>query len=259
MVTTARVWDRLRYLGDDFNRRDFQFIVAFADSLPVYLSVKRPGVDPKKDSVVRGDELPIDEVMALVDDTSPTGLVRTLAKQYGIDNPRDLLTRALNYIGAAVPWEISPHFSDSLITTGSHVMRISEGAMRRAVHQAVFGEDFATHDPTLTAPGGLYTFAVKIQYSTPETETPRTEHLSIRASSPEEAKSIAARVAAEKDYMNVSIIDVEQVAYTGPNADGLVPVTAPTNVQPGATAGLVKPSDVSPVLPNVGVTTPRSG
>jgi hypothetical protein len=259
MVWNLRTWDRLRMLGDDFNRRDFQFIVAFADALPVHLSAKRPGSDPKHDDVTRGDHLPIEDVMALVNDTSQGSLVRTLAKQYGIDNPRDLLTRALNYIGAVVPWEISPHYSDSLITTGNAVMKISESAMRRAVHTAVFGEDFAGHDPTLTTPGGLYTFAVKIQYSTPETETPRTEHLSIRASSPEEAKSIASRVAAEKDYQNVSILDIETVNYTGPNAGGLVPVTAPVNVQPGATAGLVQPSDVSPVLPNVGVTLPHSG
>jgi hypothetical protein len=253
-------------LGDDFNRRDFQFVVAFADALPIHLMSKRPGTpdtdpsDPSTDAIARGDHLPIEDVMALVNDTSQGSLVRTLAKQYGVDNPRDILTRALNYIGVNVPWELSPHYSDScIVTTGTQVMKISENAMRRSVHMAVFGEDFAGYDPTLTAPGGMYTFAIKIQYSTLETETPRTEHLSIRASSPEEAKSIASRVAAEKDYQNVSILDIEAVNYTGPNSGGLVPVTAPVNVQPNATAGIVKPSDISPVLPNVGVSLPHSG
>jgi hypothetical protein len=260
MVTTLRAWDRLRMLGDDFDRRDFEFIVAFADALSIHVATRRPGTDPRSDAAVRGDHLPIEDVIALINDTSSGSLVRTLAKQYGIDNPRDILTRALNMIGAVVPPEPTPHYSDSrIVTTGNSIMKISENAMRRVVHRSVFGEDFAQLDPHVAAPTGLYDFAVKIQYSTPETETPRTEHLSIRASSPEVAKGMAARIAAEKNYTNVSVVGIELVNYTGPNAGGLVPVTAPLNVQPGATAGLVSPSDVSPVLPNVGVATPHSG
>jgi hypothetical protein len=100
---------------------------------------------------------------------------------------------------------------------------------------------------------------VKIQFSTPETETPGTETLSIRAGSPEEAKSIAARIAHEKNYINFSVLDIETVRYMGPGAPGLVSVTAPVNAQPGATAGLVHPSDVSPALPDARVITPRTG
>jgi hypothetical protein len=115
-----------RTLSDDFNQRDFQFITAFADSLPSYVARHRPGSDPRTDGVVRGDQLPIDDMMTLINDTSSTGLVRTLAKQYGVDNPRDILTRALNYIGAVVPSEISPHYSDPYITTRKSIMKINE-------------------------------------------------------------------------------------------------------------------------------------
>ena len=140
-------------------------------------------------------------------------------------------------------------------------MKISESAMRRVVHQSVFGEeqDFQTLDPHLVATDGMYTFAVKIQYSTLESPVPKTEHLSVRASSPAAAKSMAARIAHEKNYQNFSVIDIEVVKYTGPQSGGLVPHTAPTNVQPGAMDGLVSPSDVSPALPNTGVVLPRSG
>jgi hypothetical protein len=257
MVTVLRAWDRLRTLSDDFSRRDMQFIVAFADSLPSYIARQNPGSDPRNTPDVRGDELPIESVMALIDDTSGGSLVRTLARQYGVDNPRDILTRALNYIGAVVPLEPMPHFSDSYISTaGSKIMKISESTMRHVVHRSIFGEGDAQPD---IHPGGMYVFAVKIQFSTPETETPRTEHLSIRASSPEEAKSMASRIAADKNYKDFSVIDIETVAYSGPGQPGLVPHTAPTNVQPGALDGQVEPSDVSPVLPNVGVAVPKSG
>jgi hypothetical protein len=257
MVADLRVWDRLRTLRDDFNRRDFEFLCAFADALPGYLASRNPGSDPKTNATVRGDHLPIEDVMALVDDKSRTSIVRTLAKQYGVDNPRDILTRALNYIGAVVPWEISPHYSDSCIaTSGTSVMKISERTVKHVVHQSIFGESDAVPD---IHPGGMYVFIVKIQFATPETETPRTEHLSIRASSPEEAKSMASRIAAQKNYTNFSVMDVEKVPYSGPGQPGLVPHTAPLNVQPNATSGLVSPSDVSPVLPNVGVVTPKSG
>ena len=257
MVTTLRAWDRLRMLGDDFSRRDFEFVTAFADALSVYVASRNPGTDPRMNGNVRGDQLPIDEVMTLINDTSGGSLVRTLARQYRVDNPKDILTRALNYIGAVVPLEPAPHYSDSYIPTpGTLVMKISENAMRHVVHRSIFGEGDAQPD---VHPGGMYVFSVKIQFSTPETETPRTEHLSIRASSPEEAKSMASRIAAEKNYTNFSVIDVETVAYSGPGQPGLVPHTAPLNVQPGATDGQVEPSDVSPVLPNVGVTVPRTG
>jgi hypothetical protein len=139
-------------------------------------------------------------------------------------------------------------------------MTISENVMRRIVHQSVFfGEEFAPLDPDVSASGGMYSFAVKIQFSTPETETPRTETLSIRASSPEEAKSMAAKIAHEKNYINFSVVGIDTVKYSGPGQPGLVPTTAPLNVQPGATAGLVHPSDVSPALPDAGVVTPRTG
>lgn len=254
MVNTLRVWDRLRTLGDDFNRRDFQFVIAFADALTVHQSIKSPG------TVVSGNDISADDVMAMINDESRTSVVRTLARQFGIDNPKDVLTRAMNYIGVHVPWQITPHYSDSMKTaTGQPIMKISESAMRCIVHQTVFGEEFAQLDPDVTSTDGMYTFAVKIQYSTLETETPRTEHLSVRASSPAAAKSMAARIAHEKNYQNFSVIGIEVVNYTGPHSGGLVPATAPVNVHPGATAGQVHPSDVSPALPDSGVVTPRSG
>ena len=70
---------------------------------------------------------------------------------------------------------------------------------------------------------------------------------------------MAARIANEKHYVNVSVIDIELVKYTGPGQPGLVPTTSPLNVQPGALTGLVDPSQVSPALPDDGVVLPRSG
>jgi len=254
MVNHLRVWDRLRTLQDDFNRRDFQFITAFADALTVHQSIKIPG------RLVDGRDIPADDIVEMINDNSHNSVVRTIARQYGIDNPKDILSRAMNLVGVNVGLQPTPHYSDSLKSTiGQRNMNISESAMRRVVHDTLFREEFTPLDPQVTSADGMYTFAIKIQYSTPETETPRTEHLSVRAGSAEAAKTMAAKIAAEKNYTNVSIVDVELVNYTGPNAGGLVPVTAPVNVQPGAVAGQVQPSDVSPALPNTGVLTPRSG
>jgi hypothetical protein len=254
MVTTLRMWDRLRMLSDDFNRRDFQFITAFADALRVHESIKNPG------TIVTGDTLPLEHLIELINDQSRGSLVRTLARQYGIDNPKEILTNALRMIGAVMPDNTRTHYSDSLKTpTGRTTMKINESVLRRVVHQSVFGEDVQQLDPHLVATDGMYTFAIKIQYSTLESPVPKTEHLSVRASSAEAAKSMAARIAHEKNYQNFSVIDVEVVNYTGPKSGGLVPTTAPTNVQPGAMDGLVSPSDVSPALPDSGVVLPRSG
>ena len=66
----------------------------------------------------------------------------------------------------------------------------------------------------------MYSFAVK-KFSTPETETPRTETLSIRAASPEEAKSMAAKIAHEKNYINFSVVGIDTVKYSGPGQPGL--------------------------------------
>jgi hypothetical protein len=253
MVTNLRLWDRLRTLGDDFNRRDFQLVTAFADALSVHESVRHPG------AVVSGYTIPAEDVIQLLNDDSMGSMVRTLGRQYRVDNPKEVLARAINMIGINVPGQTLPHYSDSLKSTGRSVMNISEHAMRRVVHQSVFGEEFAPLDPDVSQPEGMYAFAVKIQFSTPETETPRTETLSIRAGSPEEAKGMAARIAREKNYINFSVVGIEVVKYTGPGAPGLVPHTAPLNVQPGALAGQVHPSDVSPALPDTGVVTPRTG
>jgi hypothetical protein len=251
MVSTLRMWDRLRTLGDDFNRRDFQFITAFADALTVNQSIKSPG------TVVNGYVISADDVMQLINDESRGSLVRTLARQYGIDNPRDILTRAMAMIGVNVPGEPIPHYSS--LTRGQDTMKINENVMRRVVHQSVFREDVAPLDPGVTSTDGMYDFAIKIQYSTLESPIPKTEHLSVRASSAEAAKSMAARIAHEKNYQDFSIVDVTLVPYTGPLSGGLVPTTSPVNVQPGALTGLVSPSDVSSALPDSGVVLPKSG
>jgi hypothetical protein len=252
MVTTMRPWDRLKTLQDDFSRRDFELITAFADALPVHMASQKPGTD------VVNAPMNHDEVARLLYDKSSGSLVRTLAKQYYVDNPVEVLTKALNMIGVSFPAVDIPHYTDALVTTtGNTVMKISERVMRESVHKRIFVE---FDDLDTAAPGGgMYLFSVKIQYNSPESDSFKTEHLSIRAGSPEEAKSMAVRTATEMNFSNISVLGIEMVKYSGPGQPGLVPQTAPLNVQPNAMAGLVSPSDVSPALSNSNIPTPRSG
>jgi hypothetical protein len=246
MVNEPRVWDKLRALADDFSRRDFQFLNAFADELRIKSSSSHPG------SAISGHVLDMECVHSLLSDTTQNSFLRTAARQYGVDNPVEIVHQALGMISGS-----GAHYSDSLKTTvGKPTMKINESAMRRVVHRYIFSED---NDPHVSQPTGMYSFAVKIQYTTPESDAPRTQVLTIRANGPETAKSMAARTAREMNYSAVSILDVELVKYSGPGQPGLVPVTGPTNVQPGAVDGLVSPSNVSPGLSNAGVDTPNSG
>jgi hypothetical protein len=251
MVTALRSWDRLRTLEDDFSRRDYEFIVAFADALPVHIASQLPGTD------VVNMPLNADEVRDLVYDMSSGSLVRTLARQYEVDNPVEVLTRALNMIGVPISL-VGPHFTDALVTNArSSVMTISEHVMREAVHRRIFGE-YDTLD-TAAPGGGMYLFSVKIQYNSPESDSFKSEHLSIRAGSPEEAKSMAVATATKMNFTNISVLGVEMVKYSGPGQPGLVPHTAPLNVQPNVLAGLVSPSDVSPALSNANIPLPKTG
>ena len=253
MVTTLRSWDRLRTLADDFSRRDFELIWAFADAIPVHIASKNPG------QVTNNALVNSDDIMDLLHDKTSGSLVRTLGKQYGVDNPVEVLTKALNMIGISVSVPSSgPHFSDALVTNvGTKVMKISENVMRKAVHRRIFIDQY--DDTDTAAPGGMYSFVVKVQYNSPESDSFKTEHLSVRASSPEQAKSMAVAIATKMNFTKVSVLGVDMVKYSGPGQPGLVPTTAPVNVQPGALAGLVNPSDVSPALSNANIPTPRSG
>ena len=237
MAWNARDWEKLRSLKDKFPQQEFLLVCAFADTLPILLAKEHPGEN------VSGINITKDRMSQLMLDTSNSSTVRTLGREYRVDNPVDVLTKALDMIGIHVSTS-SMSYSDSLATNlGKPAMKISESLIRESVHVRLFSEEgeYVPQDG-VTKVTGMALFTVKVQYATPESDMARTERVSVRASSPEEAKSIVARIQAEKGHTNVSVLGVDWIKYTGPGAPGLVPETQPLNVNPNAMNGLVPPS-----------------
>lgn len=132
--------------------------------------------------------------------------------------------------------ELQAEFEVDIVNT-----KPTQKVIESKVHEAIFQLSEA----------GLMVYHVKVEYST-ETGLRRTTSIDVRATSPEDAKSRALGLAREMDYGSVSVLDVAVVPGIP------VPVTGPVNVQPGAAAGLVSPSDVSPTLSNAGVMLAKS-
>lgn len=120
--------------------------------------------------------------------------------------------------------------------------RTLESAVFHSIYREEDGGIDAVTQPVAPPPGGTTAYNVQISFTPPMSEIPSTEGLSVRADTPEGAKTIALQIASDKGYTDVSVVSVDVIPGSGDS--NTPPPTMAINPQPDTLAGLVLPTAV---------------